>query len=587
MTEKKNKGQVIYFNEEDGFGYAVTVTTHDSQSHIVYFDLEAFPNVPNRRVDEGCHIECIVREADDLSNTRHLRKLYVADESLCATIGSEEDDCYGLHKFDGSGASVEHLKQELENRSGILIIHGVNIDLVDLTGIDVNKNCLPIFVDSIFNGPFVMANTQVCRSIYFLRCRFFSRFSMRATRVNEDVHFAECSFSGKGGVSFKSLQCGSLYLDRGIVGPDDEVWFDQAKITNILSISGAYGGNIFMRGGSCNDRMCIGAIHIGKQYSNATAKITTKISGDLFISNSTIGRCFEFTSSAVKKISLDNVEAHSLQIKDCHIDGRAIFNKVFININRGGDDKNAGIYIEDNRFNDQLQISDSSIDKCLSLRDNIVASRVSIRNCSFSEKRGIMDVYGLIAEHVTISPSHVLFAGEKASFSNPKFWLLKRQYQHKWVLMDRGTEAKEGKEELAEEYLSFKKWFSDAGDLYMEDAAYYNMRHYGETSLIKYVFLNYLFGWGVRLWNVLFTTAAIVSVYAIVYILCGGMEVKNAALFSVESFFFGAILSDWTAVIKGAGNPLSYIAVISMSEGAVGILLVTLLVGAYMRKLLR
>ncbi len=589
MTEKKSKGQVIYFNEDDGFGYAVIVNQCDKQPHIIYFDLEAFPNVPNRRIDEGGHIKCIVREVDDPCETRHLRKRYVADNSLCITIKSEEDCRYGLHKFDGSCASVECLKREIEDHVGILIIHGMDVgrEGLDLTGININKNCLPIFIDSKFNGPFVMADTQISRSIYFLRCKFFSRFSMRAACVKEDVHFAECSFSGKGGVSFKKLQCENLYLDRGIIGPDDEVWLDQAKISGILSMSGTYGGNVFMQGGLDDDRLSIGSIYIGKQYSNTIAKTTTRVSGDIFISNSTIDRCFEFSTSTVRKISFDDVEIHFLKIHDCHIDGRAIFNKVSVSIKRDDDNKNAGMYIENNRFNDQLQITDCSIYGGLSLRDNIVSSRVGIRNCSFPEKRGIMDVYGLMAAHVTISPSSVLFAGKKANFSNPKFWLLKRQCEHKWALMDRGTEAKEEKGKLAEEYLSFKKWFSDAGDLYMEDAAYYNMRHYGETSLIKYIFLNYLFGWGVRLWNVLFTATTIVGVYAVVYILCSDMGVKKAVLFSVESFFFGAILSDWAVVIKGVENPLSHIAVISMSEGAVGILLVTLLVGAYMRKLLR
>jgi hypothetical protein len=201
-----------------------------------------------------------------------------------------------------------------------------------------------------------------------------------------------------------------------------------------------------------------------------------------------------------------------------------------------------------------LEIYQCKIGNALALKNTIVAGEAAMDGCSF-KCAGALAIDRFIVSRFRITPASSLFANRRTTLGNPKFWLLERQQNRRGglqrlfngrmlalfsnFLSTRWSASTKSKlestkieqrelEKLAEEYLSFKHWFSESGDLYMEDVDYYNLRHYRETSITKYLLFNICFGWGVRLWNTLWTTLAVILFYFGIFIAWLGIEPARA-----------------------------------------------------------
>lgn len=612
MKRKKVQARVIYFDDNNGYGYAATDPADGGGSiNLFYFDLESFEYKANRTTAFDRHIECELVFSRDAKETRHLRNRYAKDGSLRELRESEKsafgESAKDIRIVDASALgenAADLIRTNVESGDSIVIFREIDFrSPVDLKGVNAAKGCWPIFVRCTFHDIFVWPEADFDRSISFLGCAFKSRFSMKGCKVNEDVNLESCYFKGKGGVSFKELECQNLFMDRDTVGPDDEVWFNCAHIRGILSLAGSYYGNVFFESADTEPVSRIDTLFIGHVHTRATAQIKTNITGSLVLKKAKVDTGIMVTSLTAGEVLIEDASVGSLLIASSHIQKDIRLDDLRIDVaNSAGYRRNSGIGIEDSRINGHLSFFNCLIDRRLSLSNTVVGAEAKIHDCRFTT-RGMMDVYGFIVSRLRILPADTLFSGEKTAVSNPKFWLLKRQCEQRWMLpwllkrklqriRSRGSQDAQSRGELElqrlrEEYLSFKHWFSESGDLYMEDAAYYNMRHYNETSVVKYLFFNFCFGWGVRLWNVLLTAFAIIGIYTGIYVLWDKIGSIRAVVFSTESFFFGAILSDWSATLKDADKPLSGLAILSMSEGAIGVLLITVLIGAYMRKLLR
>ena len=89
-----------------------------------------------------------------------------------------------------------------------------------------------------------------------------------------------------------------------------------------------------------------------------------------------------------------------------------------------------------------------------------------------------------------------------------------------------------------------------------------------------------MFGWGIRFRNILTSAVVLVGLFALAFGL-SGFTPSEALMLSVQSFissFFG----QWPDV-----DATGRLAILVTLESVIGVLFVTVLVGAYIRKLLR
>lgn len=91
-----------------------------------------------------------------------------------------------------------------------------------------------------------------------------------------------------------------------------------------------------------------------------------------------------------------------------------------------------------------------------------------------------------------------------------------------------------------------------------------------------------MFGWGVRLQNILISSVVLMIVYAYLYHQVFAMVSVDALQLSLQAMFM-AFFGEIEPKVM-AGSSLSWWV---LSESVLGIIFVTVFVGAYVRKLLR
>jgi len=154
-----------------------------------------------------------------------------------------------------------------------------------------------------------------------------------------------------------------------------------------------------------------------------------------------------------------------------------------------------------------------------------------------------------------------------------------------FALLANADESRPGDEDrrhLSEAYTRFKNWLADSGHLREEDHAFFHMRHYKEPGRVRRFLLGGLFGWGIRLRNVLATALLVVVVFSLLFLLAG-LPSSEAVMLSLQSFI-SILYGQWSVPDPPSTGLLS---VMVTAESMIGVLLVTVLIGAYIRKLLR
>ncbi|MGO1709133.1 MAG: hypothetical protein ACTHZH_15905, partial [Oleiphilaceae bacterium] len=185
-----------------------------------------------------------------------------------------------------------------------------------------------------------------------------------------------------------------------------------------------------------------------------------------------------------------------------------------------------------------------------------------------------MDITRFHAQHAWFEPIRLLYGDCPVNrFAKPPaFGLLAREHLTEF--------RKEDRRHLAEAYTRFKNWMADTGHLREEDHAFFHMRHYKESHGLQRWLLGGIFGWGIRFRNILMSALLVTLAFAVVYFFIG-FRPNEAAMLSLQSFissFFGS----WPEA-----TATGLLSVIVTLESMTGVLFVTVLVGAYIRKLLR
>ena len=108
------------------------------------------------------------------------------------------------------------------------------------------------------------------------------------------------------------------------------------------------------------------------------------------------------------------------------------------------------------------------------------------------------------------------------------------------------------------------------------------MRDYKESGRLRRLILGGFFGWGIRLRNVLCTALLVIGIFAFAFALTG-FPSSEALMLSLQSFI-SILFGEWSLPVPSA---TSWLSLMVTMESMIGVLLVTVLIGAYIRKLLR
>ena len=369
-----------------------------------------------------------------------------------------------------------------------------------------------------------------------------------------------CNFSGSGGASFRGIYAKNLYLDFGVVGSKDLFWLNEMTVSGVVSIAGTFESGVQLLGvqdESTTNNAKIGQLNLGvgvngnDEVHNDTFSKRIVISDYQFDMGIVIQR-FSTSEFLLSKSFLPRLECYKISV-------------------------DRDLLIEECKIQD-LNIIESSIGRHLRLAKNESVSELNLHGTSiaqnffFETKAVKVNLSRFVASRVLFYPSNLLI-GEKR-----KWWqyasLKPKAFD---CLALKGASRIEHHDMLC----SLKHWYADSGSLELEDVAYFHMRDASEPNIIKRFLFGSVFGWGVRLQNIVLSSVMVLLSFALTFTVFSQMSVKQAITLSVQSFissFFGT----WPQV-----KPESSLGLLVTAESILGIVFITVLVGAYIRKLLR
>ena len=421
-----------------------------------------------------------------------------------------------------------------------------------------------VFIDCEFAGNVRFLDCQFAHSIWFPNCRFNQHFSLRGSHVRGNVHLEGADFSGLGGISMRGLHANNLYLDLGVTGGNDLVWLNEMTIVGAVSIGGQFHGDIQLL--QCQDSdtpLCttatIGNLIIGKELYQAENANRTHINGRLIIQGLTIQGAIVAEHLQLNALCMHDNTLAEVHLLHCDVskDIEFIGNQQTAAKNITLRDCSVGRHLKLDR-NDivgTLDLTGTAVSEVSYLEDNNFAQSTKLKLKRFTSAR------------VLISPVSALHGNSRWRLFAPRAF---------------GLLTADNNKELAEQYCTLKHWLADAGQLDYEDAAFFHMREKSQSNWLRRFFFGGIFGWGVQLRNILWSSVVFMLAFAAVYWwLIDGLSPTKAIALSAQSFissFFGA----WHNY-----PPDGYVATLVTTQSFIGILLVTIFIGAYIRKLLR
>ncbi|MDI4654293.1 MULTISPECIES: hypothetical protein [Pseudoalteromonas] len=423
------------------------------------------------------------------------------------------------------------------------------------------------FIECSFLSNMRMISCDFIKNLWFPNCRFMKHFSLKNSVIKGSIHMEACNFSGAGGVSLRGVNCRSIYFDLGVIGGDDLVWLNEMTVSETLSIGGIFNNEIQILANQDSDVKCTSSIeniYIGSEIYNYEKANSTSINDKVTID----GICIE-------KLEINELDVNGLNIRESEVRLLSIDNTNISNV----------LSIESNMIGEQapspdsiaLAVTNCSIGRHFKIEKNDVFGKASffstavsdvtyLENNTLSDKTTI-NLIKFTSSRFLISPLSSLYSSERPHIFRPKKFKIIDEYNS---------------ELAAEQYCSLKHWLSDSGHLDHEDEAFYFMRHYFTSSKIKRFIFGTIFGWGVRLTNIAISSILTILFYSFIYY-CIEPKIKAFSPLSLSfQSFLGSFFGKWLDF-----EPDGLLASIVTLETATGVLLITVFIGAYIRKLLR
>lgn len=553
------QGEVLYFNDRLGIGYLL------DGGHAWFFHFTHFSEQANRQSAIGERLSYTAGGAE-------VQDRYLRAHVACGLASVAAAEAGGFERVTGEFDQARLLAL-VERPGPPLVFDGARFADLDLpAGSRVRR--LVVFADCEFDKA-LFIGTHFEHSLLFPGCRFRGRFSLKQARVDGAVHCEGADFAGEGGVSFRGIRCQSLYLDFGVGGPDDMVWINEVEIPGNLTLGGRFAHEIQLLGDQdgrrAGQRSRIGRLVIGREYYASQRANLFQLDDVLRIHGLQLEAELRIEPRArLGGLDVAALEAGALTLTQAEIAGAVTVREARLKAPAGA----AALSIQDCAIGNRLSVLDSVVDGDLRLDHSLIEKYCELKRLQLG---GGLSVYNLHAGALLLEPLELLYGGRRGLLGGARFRALAREQALPRV--ERGRRASHRKE-LAAEYLALRRWLAEAGRLAQEDQAFYHMRNFDEPRRLVRWFFGGVFGWGVRLWNVVLSVVALLLGFAAVYA-GAGIPPLQALVLSVQSFF-NAFFGAWPGYAPDSGLALA-----SLAESALGVLFVTVLVGAYMRKLLR
>lgn len=558
-------GAVRYFHDAAGFGLVESV---DHQIYFFYFKDIQLESSRDQYLGPGTSVTCL--DAPSMHKDNFLRDNTVIGVQPCVAEQAVMHD-------DGGEYDTADLQQLIESWQAFdkpIMFKDATFNDIVFSDVDLSRQAAPVlFLDCHFTGKFAFEASTIGADIYFCGSTFHGRFSLKRSRILGDVHLEACDFSGVGGASFRGLECLSLYMDFGVRGPVDMVWLNDATVDRRLVLAGKFPSDIQIW--ERQEKDAIGSVHsghinsvyIGHEYYRSQRINQTRIGQTLHLKELFVPGGIKLAAgTSVHELLVERGHYPGLHLDHVEIDTQVKLDQAVFGC--GGD--SVAVELAESRVGDRFLAAGCRMNGDVVFDASTIDKHCELRDCGF-DKPHRLSLYALRTELFTTIPQDQLFYDAPPLFRSPVFKLLQRE-----------APGASEKVFLIHEYAALHRWLGAERKLALEDQAFYRMRCLNEpNTLRRWVFAG-IFGWGVRLSNILCAVVGIMLLCAAGYILLHDMTWGRAASYSVETFF-KALRGSWQV----PEVPLSAFNLLSAAESILGVLFITVLIGAYMRKLLR
>ncbi|RME87272.1 MAG: hypothetical protein D6771_00730, partial [Zetaproteobacteria bacterium] len=360
--------------------------------------------------------------------------------------------------------------------------------------------------------PAKFAEIEVEGSLVFLGCKFEDAFTLREAKVKGDVHMEGCDFSGIGGASFRGLEARSLYLDFGVRGPNEMVWLNEMRIAEDVVLGGFFPCDVQVlreqdmrvrtktaHENEARSRACFRRLFVGKEFYGSQSVNRTTIQGRLEIAGLCRGEEIRIERSEVREVEVRGVSGARIACVASRIGGNVTVESSEIEtLDLQGSYLEGYFALEDVRIGALLNLDDVTVDRVWRMHRVSFACGAGMQLARTSIGRLVMDDFRRLYGQVK----------ERTAFNAPRFMILKRE---------QAPQAE--RKALAQEYVTLKNMLAQEGQLALEDDAYFNMRRRDyEGWRIGFWLMNHVFGWGVRLVNIVLSFLLLILGFAGVYV---------------------------------------------------------------------
>lgn len=565
MTEETVLARVVHSDLKAG-RFLVLIT---EDQRLAYSHWRPFQNAGYPAVTVGQEIW--VR----LGRDRRDGVTFVVREVL--DIAVERGVSVNSHGLDLPSHQPRHVTEAellgaLGSADGVVVIANAVLDGSERSDLEFAGSV--VLINCQVLGDFRWLGARFWGSLWCLNCRFNNHFSLKSAHLDGSVVMFGCDFSGAGGISFRGVRACSVLMEFGTRGSNDMLWLNEMTLNGCLALNGSFQAPVQLMAAQdetpVNDSPALGQVYIGRQSYHAEQLSRNCFEGGLFVDGYTVSGCVELRRSHLNQVRLGELTADSILIENCELASDLWLDRVTVK------DEEAGVRIHDTLVGRHLRMTGHHFRGRCSLNGSSVSQAWMLELEAPEEGTPNIEMMRFHAEQAWFEPVSLIYGARpvRRSTTPPPFGLLAK------AMLPRPSG--DDRRHLAEAYTRFKNWMSTTGHLREEDHAFFHMRHHKETSRARRFLLGGMFGWGIRFRNILATALMISLIFAIAF-MAVGVRFGEAVMLSLQSFI-SSFYGQWSESEPPATGLLSVLVTL---ESMIGVLFVTVLVGAYIRKLLR
>ena len=565
----KNDTHLATVLHADGTAGRFVVLETSHEEIVVYSHWKIFRDAGFASVQPGQKFEIqIERDVKDDQTPIVGRVLKPIDDSIAPSerIGDNE-------KEQMSFWSACQLQRTLcNNRDNLVIVRRAQFE--DFEAQDLSLPAPVVFINCCFEGNYRLLDSCIHGSIWFLNCTFKFHFSLRGTRLDGNAVFFGCDFRGSGGISLRGLQGRSIFLEYGTRGGEDMLWLNELSLSGCVAINGIFAMRVELLarqdGSPVNSDPKLHRVLIGKRDYSHESLSENQFLGGIECRDYQLQGSFEVHNSIISDLVVDHVKANHILVDKCEIS-----RDIALNYIQPCDEKK-GIVVSNSVIERHLRLTACYLRGCIDLSDTSVGQMwtLELSMPNFGVPRVRIDRFHAAAAR--FEPMDLIYGASRQQrlLAPPAFQFLEGAERPGILTEDR-------RRALAEAYTSCKNWLATSGHLLEEDHAFFHMQNTRESRLLKRYLYGGIFGWGIHLWNILLSAIGLIVLFAALYTGVGTGTFLDMLILSAQSFissFFG----QWPEY-----SPVGILSILITLESMLGVVFITILVGAYIRKLLR